>query len=185
MSMPNDEDQKKRWRVVDWSPAYGSGASERERYENALNELDAAGYDVYEVHRDEQWIVGRLKEDGEDDEGPITVGDLVQETMASLPMQPPPAPPEEEDEGLREMRAYQVKGKRTGPFVANLRAVMDAANQGDPYTEQRLGYLVQLFFANAGNEEVSKSLADVQFFRDHHRKYSCEEPGCASSRVYE
>jgi hypothetical protein len=187
--MPNDEDTKKRWRVLEWgNGTNGIAPVGAVGLETVLNRLDEEGYDIYDVDMSRCWVTGRLKPDEVEDgfSLPISIGQLLQRegTEKIVESLRQPSPPTESD-AVREMREYQIQGIHTPQFMGNLRVVMYAASMGDPYVEQRLTQAIKESLFQISHAELVKTLSDVEFFREHHLKHNCDAPTCTSAKVYD
>lgn len=195
--MPSD-DEKKRWRVRRWGGSQADLGGQAEDLERVLNAFDEEGYEIYDVRYEGRMIVAKLKESDDDDLGlPMSIGDLLkqqgleavvsslqQQQPPQMPQMPPPPPPVE-DEGIREMREYKIQGVLTPEFMRNLRVVMYAADNGDPFVDRRLMQAINSTFAQAPYDEVMKTLSDVEFFKQMHVQRTCDDAHCASTKVYE
>mgnify|MGYP001614483851 CR=1 FL=1 len=175
--MPNDE--KKQYHVVE----YVMGSNERQHYEDALNELHAAGYHVYDVNYEKGWVTGCLSE-ADDDEDQQTdalkeIAEMRDQMMQQAGLVPgAPAAPPQEDDATRELREYRHQGIMTNHLLYGIRSVHMAAAAGDTQTETRLDYLVTQIFGQTSTEELTRSLNDVAFFRQHYEKHQCEKHDC-------
>jgi hypothetical protein len=205
--MMSDEETKKRWRVRTWEHgqdrsdgSYGKVEHEAENLERMLNQLDADHYEIYEVDFGKRMIVGCLEDPHEliaDASMPEPLGSLANALLIRLSalrevpeVTPPtsPAPPqasEPEDEAAKALLGYQIQGQRTMHLLSGIQSVTTCAQLGDPQADQRLAAIIHNIFASAPIEETRKSLADLEFFKDHHLKYSCEDVACQAHQVFE
>jgi hypothetical protein len=92
---------------------------------------------------------------------------------------------EPDDEGMKELRAYTMQGVRTPLLLNGLNNVVVGIKLGDPSADQRLSGMIQDLFGSIPLEETRKTLADLEFFREHHAKYRCEDAECPSHTVYQ
>lgn len=192
--VPIDTRTKKTWQVRTW---LHSKESDAPSLEEMLNDLDANGYEVFEMSFKRNLVVGKLRESLHDEHplgvgrfvGPVPISEVlrdimnrrrpVEEAVAAEPAQTPGEAPPTPD--------FHITGSLTHILFGRLNSILTMGQMGDTQTEKRVKETIaDLFKINVPRVEVEKSLTDVQNYYEWHVKHRgapCAED-CLLEKVF-